>query len=172
MLKLSAPPRTRHFFSWTVLLPILVLTIWAAGAAAQNSQISGTVDDSSKARIQGATIALTHTETGERREVLSNAEGYYVFPLLQSGHYELRVEKQGFETQIKSGLEVLTGQTTEANFDLKTGSIAQTIEVDAGGTSSCRPRMQPSPRLSRTRPSPIFRCLTGAQPSSSAPAVS
>jgi Carboxypeptidase regulatory-like domain len=149
MLKLSASPWTRHFSSWTVLLPILTLVIWVAGAAAQNSQVSGIVDDSSKARIQGATIALTHTETGERREVLSNAEGYFVFPVLQAGHYELRVGKQGFETQIKSGLEVLTGQTTEANFELKTGSVAQIVEGTPTETSSCRPKMRQYPRSSR-----------------------
>lgn len=133
MLKLPASPWTRRFAQRKVLLLILTLAIWAPRASAQNSQISGIVDDASKARIQGARIALTHTETGERREVVSNAEGYFVFPLLQAGHYEVRVEKQGFETQIKSGLEVLTGQTTEANFDLRTGSIVQSVEVDTEG---------------------------------------
>lgn len=103
---------TRRFPSCKLLSPIFALTLFAVAASAQTSQISGSVDDASKARIQGAAISLTHTETGERREVTSNADGYFVFPILQAGHYEVRVEKRGFETQIRSGLQVLTWQTT------------------------------------------------------------
>jgi hypothetical protein len=125
---------THPFSTWKLLLPILTLALFVAAASAQTSQISGVVDDASRARIQGASVALTHTETGERRTVASNPEGYFVFPLLQAGHYELRVEKEGFETQVRSGLEVLTGKTTEVNINLKTGSAIQTIEVNANGT--------------------------------------
>jgi hypothetical protein len=132
-MQMLASAWTRRFGSWKLLSPILALTLFAAAVSAQTSQISGTVDDASKAHIQGATISLAHTETGERREVTSNADGYFVFPLLQAGHYEVRVEKKGFETQIRSGLQVLTGQTTEVDFDLKTGSVVESVEVSSAG---------------------------------------
>ncbi len=133
-MQMLASVWTRRFSSWNLLSPILALALCAGAALAQTSQISGTVDDASKARIQGAAISLTHTETGERREVTSNADGYFIFPLLQAGHYEVRVEKKGFETQIRSGLQVLTGQTTEVDFDLKTGSVVESVEVSSAGT--------------------------------------
>lgn len=78
-MQMLASVWTRRFSSWNLLSPILALALCAGAALAQTSQISGTVDDASKARIQGAAISLTHTETGERREVTSNADGYLFF---------------------------------------------------------------------------------------------
>jgi hypothetical protein len=118
---------------WQRVFPTLLLIFTAVSVSAQSSQISGVVNDATQSRIQGANVTVTHTESGEHRTVVSNAEGYYVFPLLVAGHYELRVEKDGFETQIKSGLQVLTGETTEVNFDLKTGSTVQNVEVTSDG---------------------------------------
>jgi Carboxypeptidase regulatory-like domain len=110
-----------------------LILVTAAAASAQSSQLSGTIDDSSHARISGVTITLTHTETGEHRQVTSNSEGFFTLPLLEAGHYEVRAEKAGFQIQVKTGLQVLTGQTTEANFILAPGAAAESVEVSTDG---------------------------------------
>src|SRR5215831_4679998 len=98
---------------------------------AQTSQVSGQIHDPSQAAIAGARISLTRTETGDHREIVSTGEGYYSFPLLLPGHYDLQVEKEGFETEHEAGIIVETGATSTVDVTLKVGSSLQTIDVSA-----------------------------------------
>ncbi len=100
-------------------------------AFAQNSQVSGQVRDTSQAAIAGATVTLIRTETGDHRDILSTGEGYYSFPLLLPGHYDLKVEKEGFQTQNETGIVVETGAISTVNVMLRVGSSTQTVDVDA-----------------------------------------
>ncbi|MGA2344560.1 MAG: carboxypeptidase-like regulatory domain-containing protein [Candidatus Sulfotelmatobacter sp.] len=86
------------------ILGRVLLFIWVVAAAsitlkAQDSQVSGQIRDASQAAVAGAQVTLTRVETGDHREVTSGIEGYYSFPLLVPGHYDLKVEKTGFETE-------------------------------------------------------------------------
>jgi hypothetical protein len=112
-----------------------VLVLLAASAAsvlwAQDSQVSGQIRDGSQAAIGGAKITLTRVETGDRREVTSGEEGYYSFPLLVPGHYNLTVEKDGFQTETQNGIQVLTGSVSAVDVTLKVGSATQVVSVDA-----------------------------------------
>ena len=110
--------------------------IWvavAAGAAsqAQSTQVSGQIVDTSQAVIAGARVTLTRVESGDQRENVSGSEGYYSFPLLLPGHYQLKVEKDGFESETRSGIVVLTATVSNVDVVLKVGSAAQTVNVDA-----------------------------------------
>ena len=98
---------------------------------AQTSQVSGQVRDTSQAAIPGAKVSLTRTETGDHREIESSGEGYYSFPLLLPGHYDLQVEKEGFEAQRQTGIVVETGAISTVDLTLKVGSSLQTVDVDA-----------------------------------------
>jgi hypothetical protein len=98
---------------------------------AQTSQVSGQIRDTSQAAIAGAKVTLTRVETGDHREVTSTSEGYYSFPLLLPGHYELKAEQEGFETQRQSGIVVETGNISTVNVSLKVGSTTETVDVDA-----------------------------------------
>ena len=110
----------------------LWLILWfGASLNAQTSQVSGRIQDSSKAALSGAKVTLTRTETGDHRQVASNQEGYYNFPLLLPGIYEIRVEKDGFETQTRTAIRVETGTASTVDLDLVVGSVAQSVTVDA-----------------------------------------
>jgi hypothetical protein len=98
---------------------------------AQDSQVSGQIRDASQAAVPGAKVMLTRVETGDHREGTSGNEGYYSFPLLVPGHYDLKVEKAGFETETQTGIVVLTGSISEVDVSLKVGSETQTVSVDA-----------------------------------------
>ena len=100
-------------------------------ASAQTSEISGRVLDASKAAIGGAQVALTKTDTGEKREGVSSGEGYYTFPLLHPGVYEISVVKEGFEKENRSGITVETGQVSTVDLVLTVGSVTQTVDVSA-----------------------------------------
>jgi hypothetical protein len=99
-------------------------------AFAQTSQVSGQVVDASHAVVAGADLTLTRVETGDTRQQHSTSEGYYSFPLLLPGHYDLKVERDGYETQDQKGIIVETGTVSTVNVVLAVGAVAQTVEVD------------------------------------------
>ncbi len=114
-----------------------VLLIWLAIlgggvlAYAQNSQVSGQITDKTQAAIAQARITLTRTSTSDQREASSTNEGYYSFPLLVPGTYELKVEKPGFETQTEKNIKVETGSISTVDVKLSVGSAAETVDVEA-----------------------------------------
>lgn len=114
----------------------VAILIWVSAAAmtllqAQNSQVSGQIRDESQAAISGAKITLTRVETGDHREITSGGEGYYSFPLLVPGHYSLTVQKDGFQTETQSAIQVLTANVSTVDITLKVGSTEQVVDVGA-----------------------------------------
>ena len=91
---------------------------------AQNSQISGRILDPSQASVNSATVSLTRVDTGDHREAASSAEGYYSFPLLVPGVYDLTVQKDGFQSQTHKGVKVETGQISSVDVTLARRSLA------------------------------------------------
>jgi len=102
-------------------------------ARAQSSQVSGQVVDIQSAAISGAKLTISHLETGEQKKAASDNEGYFSFPLLPPGHYDLTAERDGFQTQKKTGIIVVTGNITTVNVTLQIGDVAQTVSVEATG---------------------------------------
>ena len=50
---------------------------------------------------------------------------------IQPGNYDLRVSKDGFTTSVQSDINLLVNQTATYDFTLKTGSIKETVTVQA-----------------------------------------
>jgi hypothetical protein len=113
------------------IVALILLGVTAVAVEAQESQVSGQIHDASKAAIAGAQVTLTRTETGDHREVVSTDQGYYSFPLVLPGHYDLKVEKDGFQTQIQTGIVVETASTSTVDVTLAVGSVNQSVDVDA-----------------------------------------
>jgi len=101
----------------------------SVAAFAQNAQITGRVADSSGAIVGGAKVAVIHTDTGVRREIQTNGEGYYAAPLLARGAYSVRVQQTGFKESIRSGVTLDEGQTLRLDFALEVGQVSERIEV-------------------------------------------
>lgn len=101
----------------------------SVAAFAQTAQITGRVADSSGAVVGGAKVAVVHTDTGVRREIQTNGEGYYAAPLLARGSYSVRVQQAGFKESIRSGVTLDEGQTLRLDFALEVGQVSERIEV-------------------------------------------
>jgi len=111
-------------------LPTLFLLLAVLSPlAAQNSEISGRVLDPTKGAVNDAQVTLTRADTGDRREAVSSAEGYYTFPLLVAGTYEVSVTKEGFQKENHTGITVETGQVSTVDINLVVGSVSQSVEV-------------------------------------------
>jgi hypothetical protein len=118
--------RLLSFLIWTLLLAMPL------GLLAQTSQVAGNVQDPQHAAIGSALLTLTNANSGDKSETTTSSEGVYAFPLLVPGHYNLKVEKSGFEIQNKTDIVVQTGSSSVVNVILKVGSDTQVVEVSAG----------------------------------------
>jgi hypothetical protein len=64
--------------------------------AGVGGSVSGTVRDASNAVIRNATVNATNVETGIAHQVETNGQGFYSFPALPIGHYNIAMQKTGF----------------------------------------------------------------------------
>lgn len=108
----------------------LLLLVYAGAGLAQNATgaITGTVTDPNNDVVANATITVTNKATGAVRKVTTRSGGVYSVENLHPGEYEVKVEAQGFITQLQA-LPVAVGNTTTGNFSMTVGGTSQTIEV-------------------------------------------
>ncbi|MGA2136109.1 MAG: TonB-dependent receptor [Bryobacteraceae bacterium] len=112
----------------TMLLPLLCVSLSLWG---QSSEVSGRIVDASNAAVPSASVTLTRVETGDKRSVLSSSEGYYAFPLILPGMYDLAVQKEGFASQVRTGIKVETAVISTVDVQLAVGAITQAVNVEA-----------------------------------------
>src|SRR5215475_8344070 len=111
------------WFSLTLLSP----AVWAQATA----QISGTVADQSGARLPGAEVTATQTDTGLSRTVVSNETGTYILASLPTGPYKLEVALPGFRSFVQTGIVLDVNANPVINVSLGVGQVSETVEVQA-----------------------------------------
>ncbi len=120
---------------WLSVFVLGLLLSPASRAYAQNATgaINGTVSDPQDAVVAGATVSATHRATGATRKLTSNSEGSFVFESLIPGEYEVKVEAQGFTSQL-TVFTVQVGATVSAKFALSVGRSSELINVSGDST--------------------------------------
>ncbi len=106
-----------------------VAILFAATLLAQTAQITGRVTDGGGAIVVGAKVAVTNTETGVRRDIVTNQEGYYTAPLLARGTYRVQAQQAGFKESVRTGLTLDEGQILRLDFAMEVGQVSERIEV-------------------------------------------
>src|SRR5262249_40878347 len=117
----------QHRFSTGVAF--LLLSLSGGILFAQTGQITGRIEDTSGAIVAGAALTLKNTETGVAQNIVSNAEGYYTFPLLDPGSYAITVSMPGFKSVMRSGIKLDVAQTGRLDFRLEVGDASQEVTV-------------------------------------------
>lgn len=109
----------------------LVLTFSARTASGQaiTGTMTGGVLDSSGAAIAGANVTARNTDTGVTYRTTSGTLGFYNIAFLPPGRYDVTAESKGFKTTLSTGNLVDAGRTTRVDFNLKAGSVNETVEV-------------------------------------------
>lgn len=101
-------------------------------AQSGTGDITGTVTDASGAAVAAATVTISNPATGFSRVIQTNEGGIYSAPALNPGLYTVKIEKQGFQSQSRSGIELQVGQAPTINFALAVGNVTEVIEVTGG----------------------------------------
>src|SRR6266849_6393848 len=110
------------------LLLGLVMPIGVASAQTFG-EITGEVTDQSGAIAPNASVTATNTATNGARMTRTNQAGIYSFPALVPGPYQVKVEATGFQSAVRSNIELQVQQTARVDFTLTLGQTSQTVEV-------------------------------------------
>lgn len=121
----------RRVSQFLCVLIVFVFAVPAVYGQAVNGTLLGTVTDASGAVVPNAKITITETRTGLSRTMAASENGYYVFPDLPPGIYNVQVEHPGFRTTIKSGVDVLVNTTVRVDQQLQPGVVSETVNVTA-----------------------------------------
>jgi hypothetical protein len=116
-----------------ILLGLFVLLTLTASAFAQGgrSDISGTILDSGKAVLPGATVTVTNEDNGLERSTITDGEGKFILPNLQPGRYTVKAELAGFQTATRTGMIVNVGQELSLQLTLNVAGVQETLTVTA-----------------------------------------
>lgn len=118
--------------SATARIACAFLVIATAAAPQSNmGRISGTVTDVSGAAIPDAAVALRDTRTGLEQTMRTDGAGTYVFPSVQAGTYEVRIEKQGFRSSTRTGVVLDAASRRVIDFNMEVGQVSESVSVTA-----------------------------------------
>jgi hypothetical protein len=112
---------------------LLALSVFAsAGAAIAQERfgtLAGVVTDATSAKIPGATVTVTNSETGAVRTTVSGADGSFRVLDLEPGRYTVAIELAGFQKVQAEDVLVLLGRTIEFPAQLKIGAVSEVVNV-------------------------------------------
>src|SRR5713101_4883407 len=95
--------------------------------------VTGLVTDPNGRSVPGVTILITNLSTNITSRTVTNDQGLYRVPFLQPGIYRMTLDKDGFKSIVKSGIELHVQDVASINFELQIGSVNETVTVEAGG---------------------------------------
>ena len=122
----------RRFRSLSIIGLSFSLLMASPSAAAQQiggSAIRGRVVDSQQAVLPGATIVVTHEESGTFRETLTGQDGTYFVTGLVPGPYRISAGVQGFRQVTRDNVRLAVGVTLTLDLQLEVGNVAETVTV-------------------------------------------
>ena len=119
------------FNSGACLLLALLFALLPACAWPQTelATVFGTVTDPSGAVVPGTQVTIFDQSTGLKRTTITDITGQYHLAGLPMGNYSLRVQKQGFQTQVREGVRLTSAFGVTVNFSLALGSQPQQLTV-------------------------------------------
>jgi hypothetical protein len=128
-------PAHRRHPAW--LVPLVLAALLMVGARQVDAQalygsLVGNVVDDSGARIPGATVTVTRTETNQVSEQVTPENGTYSFTNLLPGTYQLAVTLPGFKTFSVPNIALRIGAIVRVDARLELGTLEESVTVSAG----------------------------------------
>ncbi len=118
-----------HLRSRCLFFLLLALLLGTVAWAGITGSISGLVIDPSGAVVTGAQVIAIETRTGIRTETVTDSKGYYSFPTLPIGTYDVEVHQSGFKTFRQTNVVVDANSAVKVDVTLQVGTTSENIEV-------------------------------------------
>ena len=122
------------FVKATCALLFVIATAIPALAQFDRGQISGVVKDESGGVVPGATVTAVQVQTQAARTTVTDASGFYTFPNLAPGRYNITAELQGFKKAVREAVQLDATGALMLDFTLATGALTEEVTVTAEST--------------------------------------
>jgi hypothetical protein len=119
-----------HRPSILVALSLALLTT-CGWSQTQLGTVFGTITDPTGAVITGAQVTVSSVSTGLKREAVSDMKGQYHVVGLPTGKYTVRIDKEGFQTEIREGIAISASDAVAINLTLQVGRVPQQVTATA-----------------------------------------
>jgi hypothetical protein len=111
---------------------LLIATLFVSQqtfSQASGGSISGTVSDLSGSVVVGAKVTATNLDTAVQQTANTNTQGFYAFPNVPVGRYELKVEQPGFRPFQRTGLVINIGTQLRSDVPLTVSEQVSQVVV-------------------------------------------
>src|SRR5215471_11266490 len=115
-----------------IVLLLALVAIAASLCFGQQAALSGYVKDPTGAVVPKTTIVIVKKDTAAKWSTSSNDVGYYEFPALPPGPYEIRVDKAGFQPLVRGGITLHIGDRVQLDLLLNLGASKEVVTVEGG----------------------------------------
>lgn len=112
-------------------LAALILVFSGLVFAFAGGSLSGTIKDATGAAIPGVKLTLVNVALKTDYKAASDAQGFYSFPVLPVGHYDLTMEADGFKPQKRTNIAIDADAAVSLDTTLEVGGQSETITVTA-----------------------------------------
>jgi hypothetical protein len=109
-------------------ISLLSTAVWAQ---TQLGTIFGTITDQTGAVVPNASVTVSNPSVGLKRSASTDADGQYHVAGLPIGVYMLRIEKEGFEIEVREGIALNGAPTIAINVSLPIGRVTQQATASA-----------------------------------------
>src|SRR5215475_10585520 len=127
------PPCPTRASRRSCILLVLLLALFSTSAWPQTqlASVFGTITDATGAVVSGAHVTFLNKSTGLKRDTSTDLNGQYRVTGLPTGSYSARVEKEGFQTQVREELALTSASEFIENLSLTVGDLKQEVTVRA-----------------------------------------
>jgi len=131
-MRWSLRGRPRAQWAWMSAFILAVLTSAApAFAQFERGQISGVVKDEQGGVMPGVTVTATNKANGVASTETTDASGFYTFPTLTPGRYDVTAELQGFKKVVRNDLQLDAAGQIRYDVTMTTGQLTEEVTVTA-----------------------------------------
>jgi hypothetical protein len=108
---------------------VVLASLVAPVAYAQQASIIGTAVDDTKAVLPGVSVTATDQAAGRQIVAVTNERGEYRLLNMPPGKYTVQAELAGFSMVVLRDVELLVGQNATIPFTMKLAQVSETLTV-------------------------------------------
>ena len=123
--------RNRNSSNHLVAIVVVLFAATVTWAQKDTGAIAGTVRDTNKSVISGATVHVTDVDRGTDFTTTTSVNGEYVASPLKVGRYNVTVEKAGFKKTVVGPVTVDVQERPAVDVYMQVGNVAESITVTA-----------------------------------------
>jgi hypothetical protein len=115
------------------LIVLFALEVGFSCLGGTGGSIAGVVSDPSGTVMPDVLVVARNTETGVMQKTATNGEGFYAFPAVPVGRYELQIEHSGFNPYKRTDVLVKLNDALRIDIQLSLETQSEAVTVSESG---------------------------------------